>query len=101
MSASRATTTLREPLLDPTSEAAAELRHRVLPPASLEGSTVGLVSISKERSDEYLQYLGARLEARGIQVRHLRKPTHTRPAPEVVVQEVVNSCDVVVEGLAD
>lgn len=101
MSASRTSTTRRESLLDPTSEAAAELRARVLPPASLAGLTVGLVSISKERSDEYLQHLGARLEARGIQVRHMRKPTHTRPAPEAIVQEVVSSCDVVVEGLAD
>lgn len=88
-------------LLDPTSERSPELRPRVAPPTSLEGRTVGLMSISKERSDEFLDHIARLLEGRGVRIARFRKPTHTRPAPEAIVQEVVGGCDVVVEALAD
>ena len=29
------------------------------------------------------------------------KPTHTKPAPEAIVQAIVERCDVAVVGLAD
>ena len=86
---------------DPTGESAPVQRERVPPPAGLTGATVGLLSISKERSDEFLDRMQALLEARGIQVLRFRKPTHTKPAPEAIVQAIVERCDVVVEGLAD
>jgi len=93
--------TAPDDLLDPTSERSAELRARVAPPASLDGRTVGLMSISKERSDEFLDHIAGLLEGRGVRVARFRKPTHTRPAPEAIVQEIVGNCDVVVEALAD
>lgn len=109
MSTSTATQAPTEPhalldpgaLLDPTSERSAELRPRVAPPSSLDGRTVGLMSISKERSDEFLDHIAQLLEGRGVRVARFRKPTHTRPAPEAIVQEIVGGCDVVVEALAD
>ena len=86
---------------DPTAERSPVLRERTPPPASLIGKTVGLLSISKERSDEFLDCVAAELTQRGITVERFRKPTHTKPAPESVIEAIVERCDVVVEGLAD
>ncbi len=86
---------------DPTAERSPVMRERIAPPASLEGCTVGLLSISKERSAEFLDTVADRLTRRGINVARFEKPTHTKPAPEAVVQAIVDDCDVVIEGLAD
>lgn len=88
-------------LLDPTMDAASELRPRRTPPGTLEGATIGLMSISKERSDEFLDTLERRMVERGLAVSRYAKPTHTKPAPENVLSAVVERCDVVVIGLAD
>ena len=88
-------------MLDPTGELAAERRARRAPPASLEGATIGLMSISKERSREFLDTLERLLTGRGLKIERFEKPTHTKPAPEPVVQAIVERCDVVVVGLAD
>jgi len=88
-------------LLDPTAETATELRSRRPPPGTLEGATIGLMSISKERSNEFLDTLERRMVERGLAVNRFAKPTHTKPAPENVVSSVVETCDVVVIGLAD
>ena len=86
---------------DPTAESSPILRERLQPPESLEGRTIGLLSISKERSQEFLDTLAARLAGHGFTVKRYEKPTHTKPAPEAVIQSVIDDCDVVVEGLAD
>ena len=86
---------------DPTAELSPVVRERLPPPTSLEGRTVGLLSISKERSNEFLSTVAKRLTSRGIAVARFEKPTHTKPAPEDVIQAIVGRCDVVVEGLAD
>ena len=88
-------------MLDPTGELAAERRARRAPPASLEGATIGLMSISKERSREFLDTMERLLTGRGLKIERFEKPTHTKPAPEPVVQAIVERCDVVVVGLAD
>ena len=88
-------------MLDPTGEVAAERRARRAPPASLEGATIGLMSISKERSREFLDTMERLLTGRGLKIERFEKPTHTKPAPEPVVQAIVERCDVVVVGLAD
>jgi hypothetical protein len=88
-------------MLDPTAELASTRRARRAPPASLDGATIGLMSISKERSREFLDTLEQRLAARGLKVARFEKPTHTKPAPEPVVQAIVEGCSVVVIGLAD
>jgi hypothetical protein len=86
---------------DPTAETAAAMRERVAPPADLAGATIGLLSIAKERSSEFLDTLEARLAARGLEVLRFAKATHTKPAPESVLADIVERCDVVVEALAD
>ena len=88
-------------MLDPTAESSPQRRPRRTPPASLAGLTVGLLSISKERSNEFLDTVERGLLARGLKVERFMKPTHTKPAPEPIVQAIVERCDVVVVGLAD
>lgn len=93
----------RYSMRDPTAELSPVMRERLLPPDSLQGCTVGLLSIAKERSAEYLGSVEDRLSAQfsDVTVRRFEKPTHTKPAPETVLQQIVESCDVVVIGLAD
>jgi len=86
---------------DPTAETSPVMRARTEPPPDLSGRTVALLSISKERSDEFLDTVAAAMTERGISVKRFKKPTHTKPAPEQVIQDIVEQCDVVVEGLAD
>jgi hypothetical protein len=88
-------------MLDPTAELSSERRTRRTPPASLEGATIGLMSISKERSREFLDTIENRLVARGLDIARFEKPTHTKPAPESLMQAMVERCTVVVVGLAD
>lgn len=86
---------------DPTAELSPVMRARLDPPANLDGATIGVLSISKERSDEFLDTVSARLQERGHTIVRFKKPSHTKPAPEAIVQDIVAQCDVVVEGLAD
>jgi hypothetical protein len=88
-------------MLDPTAESAPAIRQRVPPPESLADATIGLLSITKERSDEFLDTVEKRLAERGLTVLRFRKATYTKPAAEAVIQDIVEQCDVVVEGLAD
>lgn len=92
-----------EPYLmrDPTAETAPAMRERKPPPDDLNAATIGLLCISKERSEEFLDRVELRLGERGLKVMRFAKPTHTKPAPEAVLQDIVEHCDVVVEGLAD
>jgi hypothetical protein len=59
------------------------------------------MSISKERSREFFDTFENRLVARGLKTERFEKPTHTKPAPEALVQQMVERCAVVVIGLAD
>ena len=95
------TTAARYELLDPTAETSAVQRDRTPPLEDLRGARIGLVSISKERSDEFVDHLEDLLVDRGLEVERFRKPTHTKPAPEALVQDVAERCDVVIQALAD
>lgn len=88
-------------MLDPTAELGATQRARRAPPTSLADQTIGLLSIAKERSDEFLDTVERRLLARGLRVARFAKPTHTKPAPEAVLQAIIERCSVVVVALAD
>ena len=88
-------------MLDPTAELSPERRARRAPPARLEDVTIGLLSISKERSSEFLDTIERLLTKREFAVARFSKATHTKPAPESVVQAIVERCGVVVVGLAD
>ena len=86
---------------DPTAETSNLQRERIKPSVTLSNAKIGLLCISKERSEEFLDNVELQLNARGLEVLRFAKPTHTKPAPESVLQDIVESCDVVVEGLAD
>jgi hypothetical protein len=88
-------------MLDPTAQLSPERRARRAPTTRLEDATIGLLSISKERSNEFLDTVERCLTARGFDVARFMKPTHTKPAPEAIVQAIIERCDVVVVGLAD
>jgi len=90
-----------EPMLDPTAEAAPTMRERIAPHGDLTGKTIALLSIGKERSAEFLDYLADELTNRGHSVRRVAKSTHTKRAPDSVLQDIVEHCDLVVEALAD
>lgn len=86
---------------DPTAETAALQRERLAPPPSLDGKTVALLSISKERSDEFMDALEPLIQQAGVKTIRFKKPTHTKPAPEAILQAIVAEADVVIEALAD
>ncbi len=88
-------------LLDPTGERTAATRPRASRPDSLKGRTVGLLDISKARGNVFLDRIEELLRADGAEVVRYRKPTFTKPAPVDLRHEIANTCDVVIEALAD
>ena len=86
---------------DPTAESAPVARARRTPTVPLERARIGLYSIAKERSDEFIGYLQTHIEAHGYEVRRFAKATHTKTAAPAVLGEIVSECDVVVGALAD
>jgi hypothetical protein len=94
---------MRDPtiLLDPTAERSGAMRQRAAPPGSLDGLTVGLLDISKGRGDRFIDRLEQRFGERGIKVERFRKPTFAKKAPDDLIAQIAERCDVVVEALAD
>ena len=86
---------------DPTAETGSVRRERLAPPASLDGRTVALLDIGKERSDEFLDYIETLLTNRGHRVRRYAKPSPTTLAADYASTEIAIDCDVVIESLAD
>lgn len=88
-------------LRDPTNEAAASARKSVPMPDDLSGKTIALLDISKERSDEFIDYLESRFTAQGMKTKRYRKASNSKPAAQDIVQEIVKEADVAVVALAD
>ena len=88
-------------LLDPTGERSAAARPRAARSATLEGRRVGLVDIAKPRGDVFLDRLAEHLTAGGAIVVRLAKPTFTKPAPLDLRKQIAETCDVVIQALAD
>ena len=53
------------------------------------------------RGDVFLDELELLLQAEGIDVARTAKPTFTKPAPADLRREIAESCDAVIEALAD
>jgi hypothetical protein len=69
---------------------------------TLAGKTVGLLDISKPGGSFFLDHLERLLKER-FKVKEVvrkMKPTFTKPAPEMLIQELAH-CDAVIEALAD
>ena len=88
-------------LLDPTNETRAALRPRNERPADLSGLTIGLLDISKMKGDQFLDEVERQLADTGMTVKRYRKPTYAHPAPVPLQQQIIEECDIVLEGLAD
>jgi hypothetical protein len=88
-------------LLDPTVEAASEIRPRLQRPVSLEGLKFGLLDINKHRGDVFLKRIDELLQARGFQTEHFIKPRFSITAPVELQQKIQSRVQVVIEGLAD
>ena len=88
-------------LLDPTAEQSPPLRERPPRLSSLQGRTVGLLDISKARSDVFLNRIEEKLLQQGVEVKRYKKPTFARVAPVDLKQEITGQCHAVIEALAD
>jgi hypothetical protein len=88
-------------LLDPTGERAAPVRERAPRPATLDGTVIGLLDISKPRGDVFLDRLAEHLDERGLRVERFAKPTFSKVAPIDLRHEIATKCDFVIEALAD
>ncbi len=88
-------------VLDPTDEQTPSHRTRAQRITSLEGTTIGLLDISKPRGDIFLDTVQSLLEKKGANVLRFTKPTFTKPAPVDLRHEIATTCDAVIEALAD
>ena len=93
-----------EAILSPEGTSHAE-QHRLAPRrfASLDGVRLGLLGNSKLNADAVLLAIGELLQERyaieSVTVRS--KPTFSKPAPAEIVEELINSSDVIVTGVGD
>jgi hypothetical protein len=69
--------------------------------ASIDGKTVVLLDISKNRGAEFLDRIEEHLQARGAKTMRFRKSTFSRPAPAELIEKIAIHGDLAVEGLAD
>ena len=83
--------------------------HRPLSTAAprletLAGKSIGLLDISKPGGSIFLDHLELLLKQRYSVASVIRamKPTFTRPAPDSVIEKLIDvKCDAVIEALAD
>lgn len=89
-------------ILDPTDERVPIARSITPRPEAITGN-VALLDISKPRGNILLDRLEQRLNERlpGVTVNRYAKPTFTKPAPEVLRQDIKAGNDFVIEALAD
>jgi hypothetical protein len=59
------------------------------------------LDIRKPRGDVFLDELEQLLAHRGHAIIRTSKPTFTKPAPQDVRAEIAQTCDAVIEALAD
>ena len=88
-------------LLDPSSEQTPPHRARAPKLAGIEGATIGLLDISKARGDVFLNRIADHLIQLGARVERYRKPTFARNAPRDLREKIAQTCDAVIEALAD
>jgi hypothetical protein len=70
-------------------------------PANIDGKTVALLDISKNRGAEFLDRIEHHLRERGAEVERYRKPLFSRPAAGELVERIAARAQLAVEGLAD
>ena len=89
-------------ILDPTDERVPVARE-ITPRTANTPGVIGLLDISKPRGNVLIARLEERLAERlpGVTLKHYRKPTFTKPAPDGLRREIAEEADFIVEALAD
>jgi hypothetical protein len=88
-------------VLDPTLEVDAP---RVAPaPRPPHISTIGLLDNGKPNSDKVLKKVAELLaeQALHLKINYYRKPGAYRPAPQVLLDQIIAECDAVLVGIGD
>ncbi len=90
-------------LLDPTVKPLIESASLAPRPHDLNGKVVGLLANGKRNADRLLDAVFSLLEARYQfkDVVRLNKGDPSRPAPEPIMDELLQQCDVVITGIGD
>jgi hypothetical protein len=95
--------TTKVTLLDPTVQALPDSTSMAPRPQSLEGITLGLLANGKRNSDEMLRNVCSLLQDiyQFKEVVELNKRDVSRPAPQPIIDELVDKCDVVITAIGD
>jgi len=90
-------------LLDPTADPGAQPVAYAPRPDSLQGKRIGLVENTKFNSDRLLLKIGDILKAEygAAEVRLWHKRNASVPAHQEIINELRQSCDVMVAGIGD
>ncbi|MBI2543747.1 MAG: hypothetical protein HYW16_00715 [Candidatus Rokubacteria bacterium] len=90
-------------ILDPTTEAATQSIAYAPRPGTLEGKRVGLIENTKFNSDRLLAKIGdiLKTEYGAAETRMWRKRNSSVPAHAEIIQELKQTCDVMVAGIGD
>jgi hypothetical protein len=70
-------------------------------PGSIDGRTVALLDITKNRGAEFLDHVESQLTAAGAGTFRISKEIFSKPAAPAVIDEIAARADLVVEALAD
>jgi hypothetical protein len=90
-------------MYDPTASPTSSVTPLAARVADLNDKVIGMLDISKPKGNLFLDRIAERIQERfqPRQIIRRMKPTFTRPAPEEVRKELEQTCDVVIEALAD
>ena len=87
--------------VDPTAGSAGKAISMAPRPADLSGKVLGILDNTKEQADIILQTLGEALrEKYGVKEVIMRRKEHySKPAPDEMIEEMADQCDVVICAL--
>lgn len=70
-------------------------------PGSIDGRTIALLDITKNRGAEFLDQVESQLQAAGAVTFRISKEIFSKPAAPAVIDQIAARSDLVVEALAD
>ena len=87
--------------VDPTAGSASETIPLATRPAELSGKVIGILDNTKEQANIILETLGEGLcEKYGAKEVIMRRKEHySKPAPDAMIEEMADQCDVVICAL--
>lgn len=70
-------------------------------PGSIQGATIALLDITKNRGAEFLDQVESRLRTAGAGTSRYSKEIFSKPAASAVIDQIAARSDLAVEALAD